>query len=113
MKKQKLLSVSMVFVLVCALLAGMLTVAAETVETVTWRVTGTENAEAGKYETLQSAIEAAEKTEWQANHALVIEIEAEADQSLAVKDGVLFGVDTIATAGGNKLPIFVLILSVS
>lgn len=105
MKKQKLLFVSMVFVLLCALLIGAFAVEAEP-EYVTWYVTDTANAEEGKYETLQDAVRAAAgKNDWKENDALAIKIEAVDEQSLTVQNGVLFGVNTITTKEGNKLPI--------
>ena len=107
MQNKKLLSVCLVLALLCTCIAGVLMISANAATTVTWKVTGTNNAEAGEFATFNEAIAAAEAKagEWLGTDELVIDLSAVAKQKFVYTDGLLFGVHTIFPQDHTKLPL--------
>ena len=108
MQNKKLLSVCLTVLLVCICLVGVFSLSVSAVTPVTWKVTGTNNAAAGEYATLQEAIDAAAaKTDWLGTDELTIEIATSTKQSFDYENGLLFEVNTIFTQANTKLPIII------
>ena len=108
MQNKKLLSVCLTVLLVCSCLVGVFSFSVSAVTPITWKVTGTANAAAGEYATLQAAIDAAAaKTDWQGTDELTIEITTATSQAFDYQNGLLFEVNTIFTQANTKLPIII------
>lgn len=106
MQNKKLLSVCLALFLLCTCAVGFLTVSANAVNNVSWKVDGTDDPANGSFATLQDAVEAAEaKTDWGASDVLLINVTASETQTVAVEDALLFGAHTVFRADGTRLPI--------